>query len=117
MAKDDLERAVWDRGFRVTREPKPLLLAAQVLNPCYFRDARRFYDIVAENYSKQFSVTVTADEVEGMARLWADRANLTAVGEVEDFFFPYFDSYAKQFKGWVVSGEAMVIPIDADDED
>lgn len=112
--KSDLEKASWDRGFKVTREPKPGLFAAQILDPCYFRDAKHFYDLVAERFSGLHGIVVTADEIEGIARLWADKAALKPMFEVETLLFPYLEAYASSFRGWIVSGEAMVIPIDCE---
>ncbi len=117
ISERDEAKALWDRGFKVTREPKDGRLARQILDPCYFRDAKRFYDTVADHYSRSASILVTTDEVEGIARLWADRANLTPIGPVEITLFEYFNHYATRFSGWGISGEAMVLPMESDADD
>lgn len=109
MAHDD--SSLWGRGLRVTRKPKSSLLAIQVLDPCYYRDFRRFCEAIATAYSRRYQAVVTADEVEGVARMWADRAELPPADEIEIVLYAYFDAYTPQFVGWVVSSEAMVIPL------
>jgi hypothetical protein len=115
MAHDD--SSFWGRGLKVTRKPKSSLLAAQVLNPCYYRDFRRFCDQVAAQYIKRYKTIVTADEVEGAARMWADRAELPPADEIEVVLYAYFDACAPTFIGWTASEEAMVIPLLDDAEE
>jgi hypothetical protein len=121
MGVEMQEEECWTRSLSVTRKPRENnKLASQILDPRFFRDFLSFCQLLADGFSNTECGFVAADEVEGAARIWADRANLSPSGSLEKNLFTILDAYALEFRGWVPSPDASIeifeIPEDEDEE-
>lgn len=107
----------WQRTFAVTRKPKPLLLARQILDPAYFRSMLDFCSIVAQACTRQTGFFMAVDQIEGALRYWADRASFQPEDQLEQWLFPWLDRFASEFTGWQRSHEATIEIFPPEDDD